>query len=575
MMRTNPLAALRNAGGKWFLDTKLLLLASPIVITTSVLTSTSIPADHRLTSPQLLFLYLQLTIVNVAALAVCATYIVVFAKTVFKNRNRANVPLAAVISFSASVGALKGVLTGLFCWALAIEPDLQRAIASRILQTVLLGAWLIPAVSLVGYRLELLRNQREALVAERVQVALSKPDSADTRKNIAALNQLTKLFRTELQAVATDSSNASNLAYAGVIRKLVSEELRPLSHRLWDQENRNLPGFSLQETLKAALFGFTEARLIVALVYFATFLPSIARSVDLVEALARGAHAALVIYLAFWLASYLKIKSNPVRLIWMALVTGFAAVVSFYTGQQLFGFLASFRPIETILSIWIWLFELAFISAFLIGIRRSQDALSAELAELLGPDTLDQAAQISQARILNRDLANYLHGQVQNKLLSVALNLERADPNETKLNAALANIENILDSANSKFEYRLGGNLSQVLSDNLKQWGGFVEVYLDVAQECEAISDRVKILVIQVVEEAVANSIRHGLAKHIQIGVRRNADRIEIEILDDGLGPRNGKPGLGSSLFKNVSNGNYKFEPQSFGGSKLTLAITT
>jgi hypothetical protein len=492
---------------------------------------------------------------------------------VFRDRGKKNVPLIAVIAFGASVGALKGVLTGVFCWLISIEPNLEHAITSRILQTVLLGAWLIPAIALVGYRLELLRNQREALVAERVQIALSDPDSSHARENIAALSRLTENFRTQLKAVASDSSDTSNIAYAGVIRKLVSEELRPLSHRLWDQENRSLPGFTLQETLKAALFGFTEARFIVALVYFATYVPSIARLVDLGEAFARGVHAALIIYLAYWLASFFKIRIFLLRFIWMAFVTGFAAFISFYSGQQLFGYLASFRPVETILGIWIWLFELSFISSFLIGIRKNQDALSAELAELLGQDTLDQAARISQARILNRDLANYLHGQVQNKLLSVALNLERADPTETRLNAALANIENILDTANSKFSYRLGGTLSHVISESLKQWSGFVEVYLSVAADCDAIADRVKILVIQVVEEAVANGVRHGLAKHVRISILKNNQQIEIEITDDGLGPRSGKPGLGTSLFKNVSNGNWKFESQSFGGSKLTVSI--
>lgn len=573
-MLPNSLKSLfKQAGGRWFLDTKLLLIISPMVITTSVLTTPAIPIDHTFAAYELTEIYIKLLVANIFALGFCALLIVGAAKTIFRNRNLRPVSFAIVLFFSAGIGAIKGVVTAALSWQFAVEADLATAISSRIVQTTLLGLWLIPAVALVGYRLEMLRNQREALVAERVQLALKKPEVSEVQQNVAALGALNEQFRTELQNLARSNDAVPSAKYADIIRKLVTDEVRPLSHRLWELENSNLPGFSIRETLKTAIFRFADARLIVAIVYFITYVVSITRAVAFDEAVFRGLVASLLIYAAYWLARLIKSNSYALRLSWLIAITLAVSVIGFYSGEAIFGQLAAFRPIETIIGIWIWLFQLTFMSSFLLGIRKSEESLAAELAELLGDATLDKAARISQARMVNRDFANYLHGQVQNKLLSVALNLEQNDPNEAQLNSALASIESILLSANSSFQHRVSGSLSDAIVSSIKQWAGFVDVAVAVDDKCETVAETSKLLIIQLVEEGVANAVRHGLAKNIAVRVSQVTNGTEIEVLDDGLGPRNGKPGMGVSLFRNSANGNWFLEPQESGGSRLSILL--
>jgi hypothetical protein len=48
-------------------------------------------------------------------------------------------------------------------------------------------------------------------------------------------------------------------------------------------------------------------------------------------------------------------------------------------------------------------------------------------------------------------------------------------------------------------------------------------------------------------------------------------NRLSISVIDNGVGPRAGKFGLGSALFEIVSGGNWSLTAQPEGGSKLEI----
>jgi anti-sigma regulatory factor (Ser/Thr protein kinase) len=80
-------------------------------------------------------------------------------------------------------------------------------------------------------------------------------------------------------------------------------------------------------------------------------------------------------------------------------------------------------------------------------------------------------------------------------------------------------------------------------------------------------------LVSGVVEEGVANAVRHGFASSMKISVLQTDSDLIISIRDDGTGPRQGGPGIGSAFFNAISDDWILKDTGS--GSKLKLVLTT
>ncbi|AIC48116.1 ATP-binding protein [Rhodoluna lacicola] len=573
MSPTKEESFLAAAGGKFFLDTRYLLLTTPLVITTSLLTTSA--GYFSQTEPPLntLGLLSAIFLANIFALSICAIWVLVFSKTIFRNRARNPVPLFWVIIFSASVGALKGAMTGLGCWLLQIESDLGSTIVDRVGQTSLLGTWLIPAISLVAHRLSVLQAQRDSLVAERVSNTLIESGIAQTRDNQASLRAFADMAKYELSSIgrSTNGEDSAN-QYASAIRRLVAEQLRPLSHRIWEQENKRISSFSLSEIARQAIFSFTQARTVVAVVYAITAFPSIIKSVGISEGILRSILAGAVIQVGFWLMSEFRPKKYWVATCWFLLANLAVSFLTFVTGEIVFGYVSAFDEFQTVLAVWLWLTQLTFISAFLFGVRKGSSEIKQEFADLYGSETIDRAVRLSQARIQNRDFANYLHGQVQNKLLAVALGLEKGEATKEELEQALALVENILKTLDSGFQTLNSGDLESELAKLSNQWLGFVRITWNLDSHLKNLETRKRILLIQLIDEATSNAIRHGLAKNVFVLAKVLSDqKINLEVIDDGIGPRAGKAGLGSTFFNSVSKGNWDLVQESTGGTKLTL----
>jgi two-component sensor histidine kinase len=80
---------------------------------------------------------------------------------------------------------------------------------------------------------------------------------------------------------------------------------------------------------------------------------------------------------------------------------------------------------------------------------------------------------------------------------------------------------------------------------------------------------------VAIAEEAFANAARHGDAKHVRItiGAQDSPHGWQITVTDDGVGPTNGPRGLGSTVFQDVTAGDWMLTPGSNGGACLTATV--
>jgi signal transduction histidine kinase len=236
---------------------------------------------------------------------------------------------------------------------------------------------------------------------------------------------------------------------------------------------------------------------------------------------------------------------------------------------------------------FIWLLEVTFLSSCIVAAFRSHNKIREYLEELeqtLGGKGLSDSVTTSESLILNRELANFLHGNLQNRLLSAALRMDKNQDNPEVLLRELKVVEELLDSAMLNYQETSALGLAEQLAEISSRWSGFVLVQFDLQTEIFS-AGQVK-NVAQLVNEAISNAVRHGLASKVWVSVAASPmggagagsavrwPELLITVTDDGLGPRSGVAGLGSNLFDSLAGTNWQLGAGADGGSVLTLAVS-
>lgn len=121
------------------------------------------------------------------------------------------------------------------------------------------------------------------------------------------------------------------------------------------------------------------------------------------------------------------------------------------------------------------------------------------------------------------------------------------------------------------------GSLRGRVAAVVDPWRVMSAITLRMDTDIDEIAEPLHDSVVRVVEEAVANSCRHGLAETVDIDLAKESspDGLQIVVDDDGRGLQpSGPAGLGTTLFDEVSRGDYSLIPHSDGhGARLTLRI--
>jgi signal transduction histidine kinase len=175
---------------------------------------------------------------------------------------------------------------------------------------------------------------------------------------------------------------------------------------------------------------------------------------------------------------------------------------------------------------------------YAIGSERARQELARVNAELLATrELLDQSARSEERLRLSREL----HDVAGHKLTALKLNLARLvrDP-------ALAGRE----------EIAIASHLARELLDDIRAVVGELRKHdgIDLRDSLQALvrqipddrirltfDDALRVSTVQAAEallrcaqEAITNALRHGRARHIEVGCRRDGNRIVLVVSDDG-----------------------------------------
>lgn len=496
-----------------------------------------------------------------------------------KSRAIKPIPLVWVFFFGALLGATKGFVTAglMHLW---LYPDWQwQELAKRTLNAAMIGFLIVPSVNLVGSLLARFKTER----ASWIYTLARDRQASNSLVGLVPSESLTMMrdFIAESQERLDELSFAEANEVAQTIRGLANNELRPLSHRLWRNASDRVVDYSLEDMLRVSVRHYLFRTYLVSAVYFVTMLPLSIQYLGLWEGLSFAAICTMVVSVAIWLGKLIHARTGELGirrfgLVFSVILVGLA--LTHWAFHHDGHFAHTVIPL-TINSLWV--IQLLLVFAFGAAATQSHWEIQRNLNSLHKGQREQLRIISGLVRLANRELAEYLHSDVQNAMVQAALRV--SGPNESLtsevLKKEITELKNYLDSIEESFINRGSESLKVELDKLARLWAGIVQIDFDAAeldlvdsllpsqhQDSESVS--------KLCAEAIANASRHGYATKVTLGCNVRNDKLYIEVTDNGLGPtRKSKSGIGSEVFSEITGGHWSLSAAPNGGARLLLEV--
>lgn len=577
-MRRNWSEVASLIGGRHLLDRMSLLILSPYLVLTSVIAVLIQGLDDSPLESQLLqFPWLWIVLANVLSLVVCWLALELLNKTLFRNKKTRPVPVALALLGGFGLGALKGFSTGVFGLWLEVFSTFEDAVGGRWIQTGILGFCLVPILSLSVAKIEQLNQKQEVLIADHVGALLSGnlAPTESLQRQVAELKANSLKILDDLQKSLPESETSAANQFRVTIEHLLANHVRPLSHTIWQNKKMKLPRLNLPTLISSGILGRSLNPIVSTTLIFIILFMSHLVFVGPLESFQRSLTIALTTALITRGYGLIRVRSSALY------ITGYFAVVigsvalGILLADLLFGFVqngsfllawlaTSILSLQTIL--------MATVGSQMISQERDLDI---ELGILLRESQIENRARSAYSTLMNRDYAQFLHSDVQNQLLISALASRRDDFTTADLKAEISRLRQLferLEQERPLLENSLFSDLAQSLG---QRWDGFIELEISLSPDLgDKTCDRSWAL-IEVLNEAVSNAIRHGMASRVLVSISRANGEILITVTDNGLGVTKGRPGLGSRIIQEITNGDWSLDSGVSGGAVLKLRLNS
>ncbi|MSW40898.1 MAG: hypothetical protein F2842_01660, partial [Actinobacteria bacterium] len=409
-----------------------------------------------------------------------------------------------------------------------------------------------------------LRSTRERLVAlaatmsERVKAA----ETELARETAVVLGPTMKVLLERLSDLAQSDPEQSQTA--GELTRVISEVVRPLSHRLATPPEppvvKQLPMSALSGAAALADGDVRNAlrpAVLVALCELMSLVILVLGSGD-----ARLYVISFVGTVTAWVALQLLVAVRPRSwglgsILTDLLVLGVVYLGVFTAAHRMFSQSAALLLSGSLilLSLLLRVSLLGGLTALVflaIRRRRLEEQLATANVEL--EETI--AAFRRQVWLIRRRMALALHGSLQSALTSSALLLSRENWTPTDLSSARDRIELALAQLDPELQSEADLELS--LTELVLLWRGTVEITATISAGAhDRLSSEVGLTTAaqEIVREAVSNSVRHGAASAVDVQVEIvEREVLRVVVTDNGRGvPDDRSRGLGSRLLDEVT----------------------
>lgn len=542
---TEPTRLLAKLGSETFLNARSLLVwLAPLMVTLSLATS-------RATNLQEVLAWLFANLVAIA--------ILLAASSLIRNRVYGKSPervlnIFWVIGISALLGGIKTLMTlTVVSWTLGSSLEVERYWFKIVLGS-LIGVVALSAGSFWGLVLQKLEFERQLLLAAKsaeLPIALSTKERSSLVDLKAGLSKLSR----ELN-LNKDAKHLSSF-HARLLRELVERNVRPLSTSLYNAMEQKYQSVAPRALIVQALRSSPPAS-VVAFFYLLAIGENIERfglQVGIVTTLTGASLILIWLWVVFRLLSSLN-AINPASFLISASVVPALLVA---TVNQVFGEPAPSAWVST-LSVGLWLAEVSLLATSFQIARRTAALIRVE-SELLGV-----GGNLGSLELRRRTVANQLHGEVQSRLM--ALVLQEQGGQQVSSQAAASELDALMEFLDSRSDMD-ESSFEQMMQGLVGRWRGFAAIEHLVPEPMPKEINPGPLFYL--IEEAVSNSFRHGLASQVTIELSVDPEP-KLTVLDNGIGPVSGPAGLGSKVLDSAAI-SWTLSPGAQGGSQLTVFL--
>ena len=530
-------------------------------------------------------IFLKWLLLSSIAVAALAVFLVLLSATLFRNRRSHPLPVWVVVIADGLFGVIFSVVVGIGIEAMGLTTT--TTMLQRIILNSLYAMWWGPTLSYFFDYREESTSRRNSLVASAVNLEIAQIQRSEIidRLHQEIVDEVGDELsptraRLELLIATPTGIESDSIIFPKEDWREVSQLLlgtaensvRPLSKRLWKRNAERYPNEPW----------WTLPRNIMR---YQPFRPLGYAAVDVLGTLPANVHLFGLNRGLFLLFSGLAL-TVAIMLVANALLGKYLKhhalifLISILMLQSTVIFRSHFRelwlPGSATLS-WQITQVIAGILVVLVtsgfGALRMRDAmLQDNFRSEIHHEEVNAIALSQQVAELARETSQILHGSVQTRLVSCAMLIEQASAqnDQALLNLALAEALDALDSPLALVG--VTGSISEELQRKVGLWDGLCEFEIQIESDVQTHFGTRVAVIGRIVEEAISNAIRHGKATHIKIAVTFNqVKQLLVTVRDDGIGPQQHAPGIGSAFLDQVSAGNWSLEKTSPGA---TLRVT-
>jgi len=543
-MSSQRFATIRqDIGGQFAADPRGFLSIVPIWWAISIIAGPALSDTRTMIAANL---------ANAVAFVFTFVLLLFFRSTLLKHRASSSVPIFIIVLVGCVLGITKACITVSVTALIANEPDYFAQLPLRAAASAGTGAWFLIIVAIFLAAQHRYQKERDMLLAGVITREVAAASSRNHWETDSEKPRLLKFLRDTRSAVLTHGDNPESLAQE--LTHLLDSKLRPLTFDLWSQPVRGYTDFSVRDLIRLLLSRHQYWPVATALLHVVVISPFVFFATGFVEGALRLTLSTVIIWAFIALAST-GAHSSPGR--GLLRLLGAACAFTVVNEQLAYVFFGPFPtpfPVTTSLANAALLVSFALLMGIVRVAETDRQKIREELRELLGEDYFRERLVLEHARLRHRDFAQLLHGRLQNRIVSVVLGLARK-PRLIDTTALLSDLDDLERSVLGQSPPALNGgetDLHEALHALSERWSGIVQIESEAVTP-NALTPDVLDSAVRIIEEAVTNAVRHGLANHISVKAEANQGALDITILDNGRGPQHGNPGLGTQLVSHVS----------------------
>lgn len=364
------------------------------------------------------------------------------------------------------------------------------------------------------------------------------------------LNETLEPLRLTLESIAGRELSSQDLEEESrFISNFIDERIRPLSHKMWDQPKIVPPKVSFLSLIKLSLF---ELKLPLGWLLIPTFIYQLVGATTIFgiyQASIRSSIGLIILGVISLLYNLLYVKKYLSETILNSITLLLCLVLPNILMRQVFYPFVHPRSsfgLEFVNLLWYATILIA--SSIAIGFHKYQERILGVFdLYLLDENYSDRHAHLSHLH--QQKFARYIHADIQSALVASSIELNRAaESGNTELGkAAIERAAQLLRRNHRQYAVGDAVDPKMKLQEIVRAWNGIASISVN-GFDAILVSAHTAILVCEILEELVANSVRHGQAEEILVAVTTRDRKVEVTFIDDGLLNTSTHRGLGTRI---------------------------